>query len=66
MSVSHLDRVQRHTLGVRASTAVCGNDIASSCLYASALCAAQAGVFAPLALLVVARSLCDRVLAAKR
>lgn len=54
VSVSHLDQVKRHTLGVWASTAICGNDITSSCLYVSALCAAQAGVFAPLALLVVA------------
>ena len=54
VSVSHLDQVKRHTLGAWASTALCGNDITSSCLYVSALCAAQAGVFAPLALLVVA------------
>jgi hypothetical protein len=37
VSVSHLDPVKRHTLGVWASTAVCGNDITSSCLYVSAL-----------------------------
>ncbi|MCB9655701.1 MAG: APC family permease [Deltaproteobacteria bacterium] len=36
------------------STAICGNDITSSCLYVSALCAAHAGMAAPLALLLVA------------
>lgn len=41
-------------LGVWRSTAICGNDITSSCLYVSALCAAQAGSLAPVVLLVVA------------
>lgn len=41
-------------LGVWASTAICGNDITSSCLYVSALCAAQAGRYAPLVLVLVA------------
>ncbi|NOY26475.1 MAG: APC family permease [Oligoflexia bacterium] len=41
-------------LGVWASTAICGNDITSSCLYVSALCAAQAGRYAPIALGLVA------------
>ena len=41
-------------LGVWASTAICGNDITSSCLYVSALCAAQAGRYAPIVLAVVA------------
>lgn len=41
------------SLGTWASTAICGNDISSSCLYVSALCASQAGKYAPLALLVV-------------
>jgi amino acid transporter len=40
-------------LGAWRSTAVCGNDISSSVLYVSALCAAQAGMLAPLALLLV-------------
>ncbi|MEZ4216449.1 MAG: APC family permease [Myxococcota bacterium] len=44
----------RHTLGTWRATAICGNDITSSVLYVSALCAAQAGVLAPLVLLVVA------------
>ncbi len=41
-------------LGQLASTAICGNDITSSCLYVSALCAAQAGRYAPIVLGIVA------------
>lgn len=41
-------------LGVWRSTAICGNDITSSCLYVAALCAAQAGFLAPVVLLIVA------------
>jgi len=41
-------------LGVWRSTAICGNDITSSCLYVAALCAAQAGSLAPVVLMVVA------------
>lgn len=44
-------------LGTWAATAICGNDITSSCLYVSALCAAQAGALAPVALLLVAGAL---------
>ena len=40
-------------LGAWRSTAICGNDITSSVLYVSALCAAQAGMLAPLVLLLV-------------
>ena len=40
-------------LGQWRSTAICGNDITSSVLYVSALCAAQAGMLAPLVLLLV-------------
>ncbi len=43
-----------HKLGVWASTAICGNDITSSCLYVSALCAVHAGRYAPIALAIVA------------
>jgi len=43
-----------HRLGTRASTAICGNDITSSCLYVSALVAAEAGALAPIVLAVVA------------
>lgn len=35
------------------ATAICGNDILSSCLYVSALSITQAGILAPLALLMV-------------
>ena len=41
-------------LGMWRSTAICGNDITSSCLYVAALCAAQAGFLAPVVLLIVA------------
>ncbi len=40
-------------LGQLASTAICGNDITSSCLYVSALAILYAGVWAPVALLLV-------------
>ncbi len=43
-----------HKLGVWKSTAICGNDITSSCLYVAALCAIAAGPYAPLCLLAVA------------
>jgi amino acid transporter len=49
-----LDQAHRHTLGTWRATAVCGNDITSSVLYVSALCAAQAGILAPLVLGIVA------------
>lgn len=41
-------------LGEFPATAICGNDITSSCLYVSALAIMQAGKLAPLALLLVA------------
>ncbi len=52
--LSRLDQSVKHKLGTWQATAICGNDITSSCLYVSALCAAQAGVLAPLVLLIVA------------
>jgi amino acid transporter len=52
--VSHLDQPEKHTLGAWRATAICGNDITSSVLYVSALCAAQAGALAPVVLLGVA------------
>lgn len=39
------------------ATAICGNDITSSCLYVAALVAVPAGVYAPLVLLAVAGTL---------
>ena len=41
-------------LGELSATAICGNDITSSCLYVSALAILYAGKLAPLALLLVA------------
>jgi amino acid transporter len=49
-----LDQPVKHQLGMWRSTAICGNDITSSVLYVSALCAAQAGALAPVVLLIVA------------
>lgn len=43
----------QHQLGQWKATALCGNDITSSVLYVSALCAAQAGALAPVVLLIV-------------
>lgn len=53
VEVHPLDQRHKRTLGVWAATAICGNDITSSCLYVSALCAAQAGAYAPVALGIV-------------
>jgi amino acid transporter len=53
-ALRRLDQPEKHTLGTWRATAVCGNDITSSVLYVSALCAAQAGILAPLVLLIVA------------
>ena len=50
-------RVTEHKsggLGELAATAICGNDITSSCLYVSALAIMAAGAWAPVALLGVA------------
>ena len=47
----HRPRVQ---LGVMEATAICGNDITSSCLYVSAIAAAYAGAYTPIVLLMVA------------
>lgn len=47
-----------HTkLGEFASTAICGNDITSSCLYVSAIAIGAAGKLAPIGLLIVAAML---------
>jgi amino acid transporter len=54
MPVRRLDQPQKHTLGSWRATAICGNDITSSVLYVSALCAAQAGALAPVVLVAVA------------
>ncbi|MCA8970181.1 MAG: APC family permease [Planctomycetes bacterium] len=44
-------------LGQLASTAICGNDITSSCLYVSAIALVYAGRWAPVCLLLVAGTL---------
>jgi len=54
VKLTRLDQPDKHTLGPWRATAICGNDISSSVLYVSALCAAQAGVLAPVVLLIVA------------
>ena len=41
-------------LGQLKATAICGNDISSSCLYVSALALLYAGYLAPISLLMVA------------
>jgi amino acid transporter len=41
-------------LGPWRATAICGNDITSSCLYVAAMASAYAGMYAPFALLAVA------------
>jgi amino acid transporter len=51
---TRLDQPRKHLLGAWRATAVCGNDITSSVLYVSALCATQAGALAPIVLLIVA------------
>ncbi|RYZ77769.1 MAG: APC family permease [Proteobacteria bacterium] len=56
-SISHLDQEHRHFLGTWKATAICGNDITSSCLYVSGLAIATAGVMAPFALLLVSFTL---------
>jgi len=51
---ARLDQAEKHSLGAWRATAICGNDISSSVLYVSALCAAQAGALAPIVLVIVA------------
>ena len=54
IEVHHLGSAHEHRLGQLKATAICGNDITSSCLYVSALCALYAGPLAPIALAIVA------------
>ncbi len=49
----HVTAHRQGGLGQLAATAICGNDITSSCLYVSALAILYAGKLAPLALLLV-------------
>ncbi|MEM1034432.1 MAG: APC family permease [Myxococcota bacterium] len=57
VEVEHLDSGVGHKLGEFASTAICGNDITSSCLYVAAICTIQAGPYAFLCLAAVAAML---------
>jgi amino acid transporter len=54
LELKPLDQAVKHSLGAWRATAICGNDITSSVLYVSALCAAQAGALAPIVLVIVA------------
>ena len=54
IEVHHLGKGHGHKLSQLQATAICGNDITSSCLYVSALCALYAGPLAPIALAIVA------------
>lgn len=54
VAVTRLDSTPTHKLGQWKSTAICGNDITSSCLYVAALSAVYAGPYAPIALAGVA------------
>jgi amino acid transporter len=54
MNVETLSTRPHRKLGQLAATAICGNDITSSCLYVSALALIYGGRWGPLALLLVA------------
>lgn len=55
--VTNLETGAPHKLGEWKATAICGNDITSSCLYVAALAAVFAGPYAPIALAAVAATL---------
>ncbi len=57
IKVTHLDSGQAHKLGELPSTAICGNDITSSCLYVAALATLYAGPYAFICLAMVAAML---------
>lgn len=55
LSIPEQVESQKHVkLNEILATSICGNDITSSCLYVSAICALYAGPYAPLSLLLVA------------
>ena len=54
IQLTNLGSGSHHKLGQLKATAICGNDITSSCLYVSALCALYAGPYAPISLALVA------------
>lgn len=49
-----LSQKSKSKLGTWRATAICGNDITSSCLYVAAISATYAGAYAPICLLIVA------------
>eukprot|EP00475_Leptophrys_vorax_P013238 TRINITY_DN1959_c0_g1_i3.p1 TRINITY_DN1959_c0_g1~~TRINITY_DN1959_c0_g1_i3.p1 ORF type:complete len:725 (+),score=157.48 TRINITY_DN1959_c0_g1_i3:696-2870(+) len=54
LQAANIDPEQvHHKLGQFAATAIAGNDITSSCLYVAGICAYYAGIWAPIALLLV-------------
>lgn len=53
VTLAPLSSPPAHRLGEWAATAICGNDITSSCLYVAALATIYAGKYAPLCLLLV-------------
>eukprot|EP00474_Spongospora_subterranea_P009819 CRZ10277.1 hypothetical protein [Spongospora subterranea] len=53
IKISPDKRAKKHKLGQIVSTAICGNDITSSCLYTAGMTAAASGVLAPVSLLLV-------------
>lgn len=57
LHTGHVTEHRHGGLGQLASTAICGNDITSSCLYVSSLAIVYAGRWAPLCLLMVAGTL---------
>lgn len=54
VTVTSLTGKHKGKLGQWSATAICGNDITSSCLYVAALSSLAAGIYAPIALLLVA------------
>lgn len=56
-SIHKLDQEKKGFLGEWSSTALCGNDITSSCLYVSALSLGAAGILAPVVLALVGLTL---------
>jgi len=53
LELIHGDNSQKKRLGQWLATAICGNDITSSCLYVAAIASVYAGVLAPIVLLLV-------------
>ena len=57
-AISHMEMIrggpsEKRHLGQWLATAICGNDITSSCLYVAAIATVYAGVLAPIVLLLV-------------